>query len=100
MLKGHLARVRRGIGTKKIRKVDVRLPEKGTSNSHGARLVHLIITMIKWIRTSRKKSLCSGTLYKPKRGRNCYKPKMPQHRPRILQDKLFLKPKFARMADS
>jgi len=25
---------------------------KGNSNSHGARPVHLIITMIKWIRTS------------------------------------------------
>ena len=36
-----------------FRKVDVRLPEKGNSNSHGARPVHLIITMIKWIRTSR-----------------------------------------------
>ena len=36
-----------------IRKVDVRLPGKGNSNSHGARPVHLIITMIKWIRTSR-----------------------------------------------
>ena len=35
------------------RKVDVRLPGKGDSNSHGARPVHLIITMIKWIRTSR-----------------------------------------------
>jgi len=35
------------------RKVDVRLPEKRSSNSHGARTVHLIITMIKWIRTSR-----------------------------------------------
>jgi len=35
------------------RKVDVRLPGKGDSNSHGARLDHLIITMIKWIRTSR-----------------------------------------------
>jgi len=35
------------------RKVDVRLPGKGNSNSHGARQVHLIITMIKWIRTSR-----------------------------------------------
>ena len=35
------------------RKVDVRLPGKGNSNSHGARSVHLIITMIKWIRTSR-----------------------------------------------
>jgi len=29
-----------------FRKVDVRLPEKGNSNSHGARPVHLIITMI------------------------------------------------------
>ena len=30
----------------------VRLPGKGNSNSHGARPVHLIITVIKWIRTS------------------------------------------------
>ena len=36
-----------------FRKVDVRLPGKGNSNSHGARPVHLTITMIKWIRTSR-----------------------------------------------
>jgi len=35
------------------RKVDVRLPGKGDSNSHGARPVHLIITMIKWTRTTR-----------------------------------------------
>jgi len=35
------------------RKVDVRLPGNGNANSHGARPVHLIITMIKWIRTSR-----------------------------------------------
>ena len=35
------------------RKVDIRLPGKAKSNSHGARLVHLIITMIKWNRTSR-----------------------------------------------
>ena len=34
-------------------KVDVRLPGKGNSNSHDARPVHLIIPMIKWIRTSR-----------------------------------------------
>jgi len=27
--------------------------ERGHSNSHGARPVHLIITMIKWIRTNR-----------------------------------------------
>ena len=33
--------------------LDVRLPGKGNSDSHGARSVHLIITMIKWIRTSR-----------------------------------------------
>jgi len=43
------------------RKVDVRLHGKENSNSHGARPVHLIIAMIKWIRTSRlsiKNSLC------------------------------------------
>ena len=34
------------------RKVDVRLPGKGNSNSHGARPVHLMTTRIKWIRTS------------------------------------------------
>jgi len=34
-------------------KVDVRLPGKGDSNSHGARPVHLTITMLKRIRTSR-----------------------------------------------
>ena len=33
--------------------VDARLPGKGNSNSYGARPVHLITTMIKWIRTSR-----------------------------------------------
>ena len=27
---------------------------KGNSNSHGARPVHLVITMIKWFRTSRE----------------------------------------------
>jgi len=45
------------------RQIDVRLPGKGNSNFHGARPVHLIITMIKWIRTSRfsiKKSLSGG----------------------------------------
>ena len=43
-----------GIGQAKLpRKVAVRLPEKGKSDSHDARPVHLIITMIKWIRTSR-----------------------------------------------
>ena len=34
-------------------KVDVRLPVQGNANPHGARPVHLIITMIKRIRTSR-----------------------------------------------
>jgi len=37
------------------RKVDVRLPGKGNSNSHGARPVDLIITMIKWFRDRRLK---------------------------------------------
>ena len=44
-------------------KVDVRLPAQGILNSHGAKPVYLIITMIKWIRTSRlsiKKSLWGG----------------------------------------
>jgi len=35
------------------RKVNIRLPGKGNSDSHGARSVHRIITMITWIRTSR-----------------------------------------------
>jgi hypothetical protein len=35
------------------RKVDIRLPGKENSNSHGARPVHQIISMINWIRTSR-----------------------------------------------
>ena len=40
------------------RKVDVRLPGKGDWNSHGARPVHLIISMIEWIRTSRLSIKC------------------------------------------
>ena len=40
-------------GEGRARKVDVRLPGKGNSNSHGARPVHLIITMIKSNRTGR-----------------------------------------------
>ena len=36
-----------------VRKVDVRLPGKRNSNSHGARPGNLIITMIKWVRTRR-----------------------------------------------
>ena len=38
---------------KMTREVDVRLPGKCNSNSHGASPVHLIITTIKWIWTSR-----------------------------------------------
>jgi hypothetical protein len=38
-----------GVG---LRKVDARLHGKDDSNSHGARPVHLIISMIEWIRTS------------------------------------------------
>ena len=46
-------------------KVDTRLPGKGNLNSHGARPVNQIISMIKWIRTSRLSiqnslSLCFG----------------------------------------
>ena len=46
-------------------KVDVRLPGKGNSNSHGARPVHQIFSMIKRVRTSRLSiknslSLCVG----------------------------------------
>ena len=37
-----------GVGT-----VDVRLPGKEDSNSHGARLVHLVTTMMKWFWNSR-----------------------------------------------
>ena len=45
------------------RKVGIRLPGKGNSNSHGARPVHQIISMIKLMRTSRlsiKNSLSVG----------------------------------------
>ena len=45
------------------RKVDARLPGKGNSNSQGARPVHQMISMTKWMRTSRlstKNSLVTG----------------------------------------
>ena len=47
----------------RARKVDVRLSKKGNSNSHGARPIHIIISMIKWILTSRSsiKSSLSGS---------------------------------------
>ena len=44
-----------------MREQGVGLPAKGNSNSHSARPVHLIVTMMQWIRTSRlsmKDSLC------------------------------------------
>ena len=44
------------------RKVDVRPPGKGDSNSHGARPVHLIISMTKWIRTGRLSTKNSHTV--------------------------------------
>ena len=40
-------------GRRRGRKVDARLPGRGISNFNGARPVHPIITMMKWIRTSR-----------------------------------------------
>ena len=39
-------------GGQDIRQVNVRLPGREYSNSIGARPVHQIISMIKWIRTS------------------------------------------------
>ena len=43
-----------GLKHRFTRKVDVRLPGNGNSNFHGARPVHfIIITMMKWTRTSR-----------------------------------------------
>ena len=42
-----------GEGVHLARKVGVRLSGIENSNSHGARPVHLIITMMKWFRTSR-----------------------------------------------
>jgi len=44
------------------RKVDVWIPGKRNSNSHGARPVHLIITMIKWFRTSRGSGISPGSV--------------------------------------
>jgi len=49
----HSAWYRKDLRAYAIRKVDVRLPGKGNSNSYVARQVHLFITMIKWIRSSR-----------------------------------------------
>ena len=46
-----------------LRKVDAKLTGKRNSYSHGARPVHLIITMIKWIRTSRLSAKTLSALY-------------------------------------
>ena len=51
----------------RARKVDVRLPGKGNSNSHGTRLVYIIMTMMKWIRTSRL-SIKTLSLHPPSGG--------------------------------
>ena len=67
-----------------------RLPGKGNSNSHGARPVHLIFTMIKWIRTSRlsiKKSLSSADVPTddpaPRLEAGCGKTLRPAHQSRF-----------------
>jgi len=44
------------------RKVDVELPGKVNSNSHGARPVRLIISMIKWTSKLSIKNSLTGTL--------------------------------------
>ena len=47
------------------RQIDVRLPGNENSNSHGARRVHLIMKLMKWIRTGRlsiKNFLCAGVI--------------------------------------
>ena len=65
-LGGHKKSVTCMAGIKSIKEGKcIRLPGKGNSNSHGARQVHLIITMMKWIWTSRvsiKNSLSLQTL--------------------------------------
>ena len=45
------------------REVDVRVPGKGNASTHGARLVHLIILMIKLIRSSRLSIKNSLSIY-------------------------------------
>ena len=61
--------LRRRVSPKK--KIDARLPGKGHSKSQGARPVHMIITMIKWTRTSKlstNKSLSVFACFKTNRG--------------------------------
>jgi len=55
-------------------KVDVRLPEKRNSNSHGAKPVNQIISTIKWMQTRRlsmKNSIPLGVPRRGRRGRAC-----------------------------
>jgi len=52
-LQGHTVVISLHQPSSRMWQVGVRLPGKANSNSHGARPVHLIITMMKCIRTSR-----------------------------------------------
>jgi hypothetical protein len=61
-------------------KASVRLPGKGNLNPHGARPVHLIITMIKWIRTSRL-SIKNSLSGHPSVQGGCQVSKYPHHYP-------------------
>ena len=45
------------------REIYIKLPGKGNSNSHGARPVQPIISMLKWIRTSRLSNKLSLSLW-------------------------------------
>jgi len=62
------------------RKADVTLPGKGNSNSHGERTIHLIITMIRWNRTSRLsiKNYLSLSLHKAEIHKHTYAPSIKQ----------------------
>ena len=53
------------------RKVDVKLPGKGNSNSHGARPVHQIVSLMMWIWTSRLST--KNSLSSPNCHRSCIK---------------------------
>ena len=45
------------------RKVDIRLPGEVNSNSHGARPVHQIISMVKWLQGLATTSLLATTFH-------------------------------------
>ena len=69
--------------------LDVRLPGKGNSNSHGARPVHLSITMIKWIRTRRLSTKnCLSPCPKDQEMAKSTLPRVTHHRPgHVWRDK-------------